>query len=166
MNNKITVIGKRILTALSDTAKSVPRLRKNYNIHPGLEDPVQRLYNAMEPGTYVRPHRHQGAGRWEFFQIVSGSAAAMTFDAHGTVLEKVQLSARGPDYAVEIPADTWHTIVSLEHETVLFEVKQGPYQAVTDKDFAPWAPAEGEPGVTAFIQWLKHANPGDVPNIA
>lgn len=35
---------------------------------------------------------------------------------------------------------------------VLFEVKQGPYQAISDKDFAPWAPAEG---LAEAAQYLK-----------
>ena len=88
---------------LSKTAQSLPRLRKNYNIHPQLDDPVQRLFNAMEPATYVRPHRHPSDDRWEFFQIVSGRAAVLTFDQQGTVRDKVVLSQSGPNIAIEIP---------------------------------------------------------------
>ena len=161
MNQDLTVIGKDTLAILSETAKSIPRLRKNFNVHTDLNDPVQRLYNAIEPNTYVRPHRHQGRSRWEFFQIVSGSAVVLTFDEQGTVLEKIELSSRGLNCAIEIPGDTWHTVASLEAGTVLFEVKQGPYQAVTDKDFALWAPIEGQPTAKALTQWFVEAQSGD-----
>lgn len=160
MTDAITVIDNHLLTALSETARSVPRLRKNHNVHSQLDDPVQRLYNAMEPNTYVRPHRHQGDDRWEFFQIVSGSAAVLTFDIQGTVLEKIVLNQKGPNVAIEIPGNTWHTIVSLQSGTVLFEIKKGPYQAVTDKDFATWAPSEGEDAAEIFVQWFVKATPG------
>lgn len=160
MKDSVTVIDHNVLTALSETAKSLPRLRKNHNIHPQLDDPVQRLYNAMEPNTYVRPHRHQGSDRWEFFQIVRGSAAVLTFDQQGTVQEKIVLSSGGPNLAIEIPGNTWHTIAALESGTVLFEIKQGPYKAVTDKDFAAWAPSEGQSTAKAFVQWFIDAKPG------
>ena len=162
MQQDLTIIDTDMLTGLSETAKSLPRLRKNHNVHTDLNDPVQRLFNAMEPGTYVRPHRHQGGNRWEFFQIVSGRAAVLTFNEQGVLLEKVELNCRGPRVAVEIPGNTWHTIVSLECGTVLFEIKQGPYQAVTDKDFAAWAPLEGEPGASRLVSWFAEADAGDV----
>ena len=60
----VKFITDETLTSLTQQAKQSPRLRMNYNFHSELEDPVQRLCNAMEPGTYVRPHRH--AQRWEF----------------------------------------------------------------------------------------------------
>ncbi len=160
MNDSVIVIDNKLLTALSETAQTSPRLRKNHNIHTQLDDPVQRLYNAMEPNTYVRPHRHQGDDRWEFFQIVSGSAAILTFEPEGKVLGKVVLSQSGPNLATEIPGNTWHTIVSLQPGTVLFEIKKGPYLPLTDKDFAAWAPAEGERSAEHFVQWFISAEPG------
>jgi hypothetical protein len=45
---------------------------------------------------------------------------------------------------VEIPARVWHSIIVLESNSVLFEVKDGPYEALTDKNFAQWAPPEGD----------------------
>jgi cupin fold WbuC family metalloprotein len=162
MNKTVAVIDNSLLTALSDAARSNPRLRQNHNIHTQLDDPVQRLYNAMEPNTYVRPHRHPGGDRWEFFQIVSGRAAVLTFEPDGKILEKIILSAAGPNVAIEIPGNSWHTIVSLQPGTVLFEIKKGPYQPATDKDFATWAPSEGESAAENFVQWFVDAEPGQM----
>ena len=62
--------------------------------------------------------------------------------------------------AIEVPAGTWHTVVVLEPGTVLFEFKQGPYAPLSDKDFARWAPAEGDPGAAAMLQRFEDAAPG------
>jgi hypothetical protein len=40
-------------------------------------------------------------------------------------------------------------------------VKQGPYDPATASEFAPWAPAEGEPGVARFLAWARDARAGD-----
>jgi len=46
------------LVNMSKQAASVSRLRSHRSLHEELSDPVQRLAIAMEPGTYIRPHRH------------------------------------------------------------------------------------------------------------
>ena len=163
MNSHLKLVDQTLLQNLSDEAANSPRLRKNYNLHPVLEDPVQRLCNAMEPDTYVRPHRHPEADKWELFVILSGSALVLTFNDSGTVTNRVALSNTGPIYGVEIPTNTWHTVCALDAGTVLFEVKRGPYQSLTDKDFAHWAPDEGEPECKDFVKWYKQAEMGSLP---
>ncbi len=145
---------------LQEAARSRERLRLNLNVHPRLDDPVQRLFNAMEPGTYVRPHRH-APDRWELFLILRGRAAVLEMDDHGTVTGRCDLAPAGASVAVEIPGGSWHTVVALDGGTLLFEVKPGPYAPLTDKDFAPWAPPEGAPGAAAFEVWLRRARVGD-----
>lgn len=154
------VIQEKILDQLIDDAKSSQRLRKNLNIHAELDDPVQRLCNAFEPGTYVRPHRHPQLGRWELFVILKGRADVLLFDQDGQVTERVCLSSQGPAYIVEIPPQAWHTLISLQSGTVLFEVKQGPYQALSDKDFATWAPAENSEAATELLEWFRQCSVG------
>lgn len=149
------------LRTLTQQAQQSLRLRMNYNLHAEMEDPVQRLCNAMEPGTYVRPHRH--AQRWECLCILSGAALLLIFDDDGQVVERVELSARGPVRALEMPANTWHTLAGLESGTVLFEVKQGPYIKPEEKDFAAWAPAEGDVNAARLHEWFLQANVGSRP---
>lgn len=154
------VIQTQTLQQLVDAAKASPRLRMNLNLHAALDEPIQRLCNAFEPGTYVRPHRHPEAERWELFVILQGRADVLTFDAQSTVLERVSLCAQGPGYIVEIPPLTWHTLISLQSGTVLFEVKQGPYQALSDKDFALWAPQENTAAAATLANWFKTCKVG------
>ena len=49
MSNELKLYGADTLRGLSAEAARSPRRRKNLNVHPVLEDPVQRLFNALEP---------------------------------------------------------------------------------------------------------------------
>lgn len=149
------------LNTLSQQAKSADRLRKNFNIHSAVSEPVQRLINAFEPGSYVRPHRHVLAEQWELFVIVRGEAVVLLFDDDGTVLVREKLNTDDASRIIEIPANTWHTIFATCPDTVLFECKPGPYMPLADKDFAAWAPAENTAQAAGFISWFTQAQPGD-----
>lgn len=147
------------LAALSAAAGASPRRRQNSNLHPTLADPVQRLLNAFEPGTYVRPHRHAEAGKWELFVWLAGRAVVLVFDERGTVQERIEL---GPEVPIaEIPPGTWHTLAALESGTVLFEVKPGPYAPLAPEGFAAWAPADGSLAAGALERWFQAARVGE-----
>lgn len=141
----------------SDAAAKSPRLRAHRNLHPELSDPVQRLAIAMEPGTYVRPHRHPHT--FELLFALSGRFLVLNFDDHGKVTHRVVL---GEDCkVVEMDAGTWHSVLSLDKGGVIFEVKHGGYQPVAAEDFAAWSPAEGEPGTAELLRWSAMAQIGD-----
>lgn len=158
----LKVIDTVQIQAISAQAAVSPRLRTNFNLHPDLADPVHRLLNALALGSYVRPHRHiEPAPKWELFVILSGAIAILTFDDAGRVIERVVLDAQGDNRAAEIGAGDWHSVVVLQPGSVLFEFKPGPYAPVAEKDFAPWAPAEGAPGAAAMLERLMGAQVGD-----
>jgi cupin fold WbuC family metalloprotein len=157
----IHAVSSAVLAALVVEAKNAPRKRKNLNLHPTLADPVQRLLNAFEPGTYVRPHRHESPGKWEFFAILQGRALALAFDADGIVQERHELAPAGAAPVIEIAAGTWHTLAALESGTLLLEVKPGPYTPAGPQDFAPWAPPEGTAAAAVLERWFHAARVGD-----
>ena len=76
-------IDNALLDSLVAKAKESPRKRAHHNLHPELSDPVQRLCIAMEPETYVRPHRHSDPETWEVLMILRGSLALNIFDEKG-----------------------------------------------------------------------------------
>ncbi len=160
---KLSLITGELLANLSVQASVSPRRRKNFNLHPSPDDPVQRLCNAFEPGTYVQPHRHTQADRWELFVALRGAAAVLLFDEEGKVLDRLELDAEGQVRGVEVPPNTWHTIVSLKSGTVLFEVKPGPYVKTSDKEFAFWAPPEGDPRCAQVEKLYQRAQKGNLP---
>ncbi len=151
------------LHALSAEAAAAPRRRKNLNLHSGTEATVHRFCNAIEPDSYVRPHRHPEAGKWELLIALSGAVTVLVFDETGQVQARERLAAGGPVHVLELPPATWHTLVAEQAGTVVFEVKQGPYIPTAAKDFAAWAPAEGEADCQRFLDWFRQATPGMTP---
>ncbi len=155
------IVDQAFLDNLSEQAKKLPRLRTNANFHQGMDDPVQRLFIAMEPDSYVRPHLHSEDSKWEFFFVVRGALLFFVYDESGVITDIHRLSAGEGIQALELPAKVWHSTISCQSDTVFFEVKQGPYQVTNDKGFAIWSPTEEEPTARAFIKYLREAKVGD-----
>lgn len=132
-----------LLDELSEKAKQSPRKRAHHLFHH-FDDPVQRMINAMEPGAYIQPHKHENPDKIEAFVILRGKAACLQFDNQGKVVETHILDTQGPEYAIDVPPRSWHTFISLKSGTALFEVVQGPYDPSSHKNLAPWAPPEAE----------------------
>ncbi len=144
-----------VLDALSAQARSRPRRRANGNLH-AMEEPVHRLLNAVEPGTYIRPHRHLHPPKDETCVVVRGSLGLVLFDASGSVVATRRLNAEaGEAFGVDLPAGILHAVVALEEGTVFFEVKAGPYVPPSSDDVPAWAPAEGEPAAAAYEARLR-----------
>lgn len=135
------LIDKKLLDETTEKAKLSSRLRMNYNFHESLDDPINRLINAMEPDTYLRPHRHKNPDKNEVFLLLRGKVALFLFDNDGTITEKVILDPSTGVYGGEIPADVWHTLVVLESGSVVYEIKQGPFAPLSPENMAPWSPA-------------------------
>lgn len=158
------VIDQETLSRLSTDAAARPRRRANWNLHPTLDDPIQRFFNAMEPGTYVRPHRHDEAHRWECFFAIRGAAVVVTFSDDGVLLDRVVIASDGGNLGLEIPPRAWHALACLQPGTILLELKPGPYEPLTHKDFAGWAPEEGNASCPAFEQWFREGHLGSGPD--
>lgn len=96
-------IDDRLLDELSAAARHNPRLRQNYNFHESFEEPCQCLVNAIESGSYVRPHRRLDLPRPETFIVVRGRVAAFVFRDDGTIGCIVPLAVSGPARGIDIP---------------------------------------------------------------
>jgi len=85
-------------------------------------------------------HRHNSPPKAELLVILSGAMAFMSFHDDGS--PDTQASAflhptRG-SLAVDCREGVWHTFFALEPDTVVCEVKAGPYDAAADKELAPF----------------------------
>lgn len=150
-------ITETTLTVLAQQAQSSPRRRANLNLHDRLDDPIQRLAIAMEPDTYVRPHRHPHT--WELLYPLAGRFVVLHFDAAGRVTSRASLGA--DCRVIETPADRWHAVLSLDPGAVVFEVKHGPYMPIPEVDYAPWSPAAETRGAAQLMAWYAAAQVGD-----
>ena len=137
-------IDEKFINITSAKAKKSERRRMNYNFHKEASSTLQRMLNAMEPDTYLRPHKHENPDKVEAFFVLRGRILVVEFDDNGNITDHIILDSKKGNYGAEIPPRTWHVIISLEKNTVAYEVKDGPYNPDDDKIFAPWAPAEGD----------------------
>lgn len=151
------IIDKQLLDATCERARLSPRLRMNYNFHERLDDPVNRLLNAMEPGTYIRPHRHLNPDKDEIFLLLRGKAMLFIFDDEGNVTEKLLLDPLAGSYGAEIKPGIWHCLLVLEPGTVVYEVKAGPFAPLHPDNLAPWSPEpEDTEKVKAYLDFLQN----------
>ncbi|PWL22797.1 MAG: cupin fold metalloprotein, WbuC family [Synechococcus sp. XM-24] len=142
----LQLIDQDLFDAVALRARASERLRMNFNLHQE-SDLVQRFLNVMQPGTYVRPHRHcrPGTGEgFECFVVLQGSIGVLLFDANGTCLRQERLDAAGPVRGLQLDEGLFHSLVALAPDSVIFELKKGPYQPLADKDFLAGFPQEGE----------------------
>jgi cupin fold WbuC family metalloprotein len=154
-------IDRRLFDSLCEQADDAPRRRAHHLLHDAHDEPVQRLLIGLQPGTYFRPHRHTQPPKWELMLVLRGAAAWLGFDDQGRVTGRTEAGAHKSAKGLEYPAGTWHSLVCLAADTVLFECKPGPFAPVADQDLAPWAPAEDEGRAGDYVRWMLSAQPGE-----
>ncbi|MDD2581317.1 MAG: WbuC family cupin fold metalloprotein [Desulfuromonadaceae bacterium] len=149
------VITRELLAEVSAEARHNPRRRRNHNLHPSDESRCHRLLNAIEPGSYIRPHRHLDPEKDEAFILMSGRLGVVTFTVGGSVARTVLLSQGSGNLAVDIPHGVYHAAISLESGTVFYEAKAGPYRQLNEDEKATWAPEESDPQAQEFLLRLQ-----------
>jgi cupin fold WbuC family metalloprotein len=127
-----------------------PRRRMLLPFHRGQEDLVQRMLNFMQPGTYIRAHQHPRDWASETLMVMSGCLGFVTFDPQGNVLTKHRLVVGD---LVDIEARVWHSVLALAEDTIILEIKRGPFNE-EDKVFADWSPQEFSEEAPAYLAWL------------
>ncbi len=147
-------IDSAMLDAVGAEARQSPRLRKNHNFHADESAASHRMLNALEPGSYLQPHRHLDATKDESILILRGALGAVFFDESGAVMGTALLSPGGATVGLNIPCGTYHTVFALETGTVIFEAKAGPYAPLAAAERAPWAPVEGAVEAKDYLERL------------
>jgi cupin fold WbuC family metalloprotein len=153
-------IEQSFLDDLKDKAKQSPRKRQHFNLHKDYDQLLQRFLNAVEPGSYIRPHNHISAGKTELFIVLNGRFLVIIFNEDGSILDHQVLKPFESPFAVEIPPEAYHTVLSLETGSVALEIKDGPFDPSAAKDFAAWAPEEYTPEAEQYLNELVFRTTG------
>jgi cupin fold WbuC family metalloprotein len=141
-----------LFESLLAQARQSPRRRVNFNFHSSMEDNPHRFLNVMLRGTYITPHRHLDPPKSESFLVLRGELAFFIFDDTGAVTSVTRLGC--DPLGIDIGPGVWHSLAVLSDEAICFEVKPGPYSVANDKDFAPWAPREGDSRAPEYLASL------------
>lgn len=159
MESSIKRLTQELLDNIAQQARSSPRLRQNYNFHDPTEK-VQRFVNVLQPGTYVRPHQHRrasGVNGFEFFLVLKGELGMIILNDEGQIIHRERVTAHGPTQGIELAEGTYHTLVALAPDTMILELKEGPYDSSTDKEFLTTFPAEGTQAAEDLVKtWQNY----------
>ena len=151
------ILDNIMLDSLCQQAENSSRRRKNLNIHSSFQENCQRLLNAIQPGSYIPPHRHTVANKQELLVAIRGSFSLITFDDHGNFVRSYSFGSElyadelRPNVGVEIPPHVWHTVLAKQENSILLEVKEGPFVSGEAKERAIWAPQDGSAEVLSFL---------------
>ena len=135
-------------------SKKSARGRVILPLHKTLDANLHRMLNGIQPGSYIQPHRHLFPPKAETIIVLQGAIYVFIFSEDGSIKEVHTLRAGSPSIGIDSEPGVFHTFAAIDEDTVLFEVKPGPYKEANDKDFAPWAPAEGAQGAREYLNRL------------
>lgn len=128
------VIGNEIIEMLNAQARENSRLRMNYNIHENMEETVHKLINSLQLGTVLPIHRHLHPAKKETFVLLKGELEVLRYNDEKEVIERHLLSENSGNCICEIMPEEWHSLNVLAENTVILEIKQGPYIPFQDID--------------------------------
>lgn len=153
----IALINRALIDRVIEQAAASPRRRMNFNFHTSAADNPHRLLNVLMHDTYIAPHRHLNPDKAESFLVLEGVAKIVCFDDAGqpTAVHRLAAPGTGETWGIDLQPGVWHTICAETEYAVCYEVKPGPWVPATDKDFAPWAPRENQPGWQNYLSYLK-----------
>lgn len=130
------------------------RKRARLCAHPGPDDRLHEMLIVLDQGTYIRPHRH--AAKTESFHIIEGELDVVVFHDDGAVREVIRMGPYGSGKAFfyRIMEPCFHSVLITTPYALFHETTNGPFDRA-DTEFAAWAPAEGDPGVPAFVDRVR-----------
>lgn len=127
----------------------------NLNLHPSDDFPCHRFFNAVEPESYIRPHRHLDRVKEETLVVIRGRIGVVSFDDTGKIVATALLEAGGDAAVADFPPGEYHCAVSLAPGSVFLEAKAGPFVPVSEEEKAPWAPAEGTAEAETYVENIR-----------
>lgn len=154
---EVKLISTGLFETIAGVAAAASRRRMNHNFHAAPADNPHRFLNVLLRGTYIRPHRHSAPPKSETFLVLEGVAEAILFDDRGLITARYSLGAETPEgrlWGIDLPPGVWHTVLPRTERAVCFEVKPGPWEPATDKEFARWAPEEDSPHAAEYCRML------------
>ncbi len=135
----ISAVGRRELDTLKAAVKASAKRRARINTHPDGEDALHEMIIAIDPSSYIRPHKHPGKS--EAFHIVEGEVDIVVFKDDGEIDQVVPLGAPGSgrSFYYRMSKPFFHTLIIRSAVLIVHEITNGPFrpQGTIFADFAP-----------------------------
>jgi len=110
---------------LRQAVSKTPKRRVRINAHKGSEDELHEMIIAIEPGSYIRPHKHPGKS--EAFHIIEGEVDIVVFSEDGSIEQIVSLAEKGGPHPFYYRMSTayFHTLIIRSDLLVVHEITNG-----------------------------------------
>lgn len=151
----LVVLDDGLIRQAVEASRESPRSRMILPFHAGHGEGFHRMLNAIQPGSYIRPHRHLDPPKPESVLVLRGALTVVHFTDGGELEAVHELRSDAGAVGVDIRAGVYHTLLATEPDTVIFEAKPGPYDPSDDKAFPSWAPEEGSAAVGEYYRELE-----------
>jgi cupin fold WbuC family metalloprotein len=148
----LVVIDDGLIERALAASRASPRGRIILPFHRSHDEVFHRMLNAMQPGSYVQPHRHVTPPKAESILVVRGAIRLVSFTNEGAIEQRLTLRPATGPCGADVRPGLFHTFFALEPDSVVFEAKPGPYEPASDKDFASWAPPEGSVNALDYLR--------------
>ena len=147
----VATIGPADIEVLRQAVRQTPKRRARINAHPGHEDALHEMVIAIEPASYIRPHRHPGKS--EAFHIIEGEVDIVVFRDDGAIEQIVSLSEKGTTHPFyyRMSEPRFHTLVIRSDLLIVHEITNGPFRP-EGTIYAAFAPAEDDVAAAAAFQ--------------
>jgi cupin fold WbuC family metalloprotein len=147
----IATIGDQDIAMLRQAVRETPKRRVRINAHPASGDALHEMIIAIEPGSYIRPHKHPEKS--EAFHIIEGQVDIVVFSEHGDIERIVSLAAYGGRHPFYYRMSTahFHTLIIRSDLLVVHEITNGPFLP-SGTIYAGFAPEESDEAGAAVFQ--------------
>ncbi len=125
-------ITAELLDCLSSQAQKNEKRRQSFDLRNTENDTSQRMLNAMEPGTHIDIHRHMKSS--EIVIVIRGAIKENYYNENGELITSHLLKSGTGIPMIVVPIGTWHNVECIEHNTIIFECKDGPYASTPTED--------------------------------
>ncbi|MDO5572167.1 MAG: WbuC family cupin fold metalloprotein [Bacteroidales bacterium] len=121
------IINQQIINDTCEKAYLSERKRMNYNIHETLDEDLHKMINAFQPETKIPVHRHLHPSRKETYILIQGKLDIVRYNEEGYITSRSELSKESGNIIAEMLPGDWHTLDIKKPDTVIVEIKKGPY---------------------------------------
>ena len=162
---KVIRMNSAMIRSAAKASRESPRGRIILPLHKSEKETLHRMFNVIQPGSYVRPHRHLTPPKVESFIVVRGAICFVVFGSDGKIEQFHHLAAGSECFGIDVEPGIFHTFYALEEDSAVFEVKTGPYSPLSDKELPAWAPAESSASAAAYLKTLQRHCSNPEPGI-
>ena len=138
-----------VLQELVLKSRSSPRKRAVKNFQEDSYPGPQLGLNIIQPDSYMRPHLRYSD---EHIIWYSGKLCSLIFKESGRV-ERGRILSKESSYLF-LPKETYHSLISLEEDSAIWFITQGPFDPNKSSEFLPNTPGEKE-NYQDYFQSLK-----------